>query len=508
MSALHKAAPVGVVGAGTMGAGVAQVAAAAGHPVLLFDSADGLAEQGIARIAAGLDRQVARGRMTPEARAALLARVSPTATLAALAPARLVVEAIVENLDSKRRLLGALENVCAADCILASNTSSLSITALAQPLRRPENCVGMHFFNPAPSMQLVEVVSGLSSSPAVAQRVFDTAVAWGKQAVHARSTPGFIVNRVARPFYAEALRVREENGGEVATLDAVMRECGGFRMGPFELMDLIGHDVNYAVTEAVFNAYSGEPRFRPSPVQRELVDGGFLGRKSGRGFYDYGAGADHPRAPDAAPGTAPDALTVYGDGAFADAVAALAQGNGIALTRHAAQPDDVLLRVADARVALSDGRPATVRSAQDRLDNLLLVDQALAPLTCTRVAVSMADQCAPAARQAAIGLFQALGKRVSVLDDVAGMMVTRTVCALANAGADAVQQGVCSAAAVDTAMCAGLNYPLGPLAWAERIGLPRVMRILEHLNHHYADGRYRISPLLRRCVMRASGFHG
>ncbi|NDP42371.1 MAG: 3-hydroxyacyl-CoA dehydrogenase, partial [Aromatoleum sp.] len=311
--ALPAGSIVAVIGAGAMGAGIAQIAAQNGHIVQLHDTRFGAADAGKTAIAATLAKLVAKGKLAPADADAAIGRITTVVTLADACVAKLVVEAIVEDLAIKRELLASLANVVAADCILASNTSSISITALAAGIKHPQRIVGMHFFNPAPLMPLVEVVSGLATAPAVAEMIYATAVAWGKTAVHATSTPGFIVNRCARPFYAEALRIFSERAADPATIDAVMRDAGGFRMGPFELMDLIGHDVNFAVTKSVWEAYFHDPRFAPSVAQQELVAAGFLGRKSGRGFYDYGAGAAKPLPSSEPAQPKPLAVVVHGD---------------------------------------------------------------------------------------------------------------------------------------------------------------------------------------------------
>jgi 3-hydroxybutyryl-CoA dehydrogenase len=334
----------------------------------------------------------------------------------------------------------------------------------------------MHFFNPVPAMALVEVVSGAATAPEVAESVAATATAWGKTPVHARSTPGFIVNRVARPFYAEALRVLAEGGADPATLDAVMCEAGGFRMGPFELMDLIGHDVNFAVTRSVWKAFFHDPRFTPSLIQQELVDAGHLGRKTGRGFYRYGD-AERPAPATLPPGPKP--RQVVGD-LFADGRIEI---DGLTA------------------VALTDGRTATERMAAEGGLPLVLIDLTLDYSRATRVALAPADQAAPDDLARAAGYFQEQGKAVSRLDDVPGMLVMRTVCMLANEAADAVSQGVCDAAAVDTAMRLGTGYPRGPLAWADAIGLDRVVGVLANLATGYGEDRYRVSPLLRRRML-------
>lgn len=508
MSALPKSAVIGVVGAGIMGAGIAQVAAAAGHNVRLFDTRQDAAAKASAAIGSALAKRVDKGKMTAADRNALVARISPCARLEDLAAAALVVEAVVEDLEAKRRLFAQLEDIVGADAILATNTSSLSVTAIAAPLKRPERLAGMHFFNPAPLIALVEVVSGFSTSPAVAQAVFDTAAAWGKSPVHAKSTPGFIVNRIARPFYGEALRLLSEGAADFATLDAVMREAGGFRMGPFELMDLIGHDVNFAVTSSVHAAYFSDPRFTPSLIQQELVTAGRLGRKSGRGFYDYAAAATNPSAWTAPSAPVPKEVAVNGPLGPAEPLLELIHAKGIPVRERTRQNGQGYFTVNRTQICLSDGRSATERAATGHHPNLVVFDLALDYGKATRIALAAADQCNEAGRQSAIGLFQALGMKVSLLDDVPGLPVMRTVCMLANEGADAVNQGVCDAAAVDTSMQKGVNYPRGPLAWADALGLDYVNLVLRNLYRTYSEDRYRTSPLLRRKVHAGTRFHG
>ncbi|KVA22258.1 3-hydroxyacyl-CoA dehydrogenase [Burkholderia ubonensis] len=501
--ALAPAAVVGVIGAGAMGAGIAQVAAAAGHPVLLYDLNEAACDKALAGIRAQFARLAEKGRLDPAQAQAAANRVSAVRALADFAPAALVVEAAAERLDVKREIFATLERHVDDACLLATNTSSISITAIAAGLRAPQRVAGLHFFNPAPLMALVEVVSGLATAPEVAQALYDTAAAWGKRPVLAKSTPGFIVNRVARPYYAEALRVLNEQGGAPASIDAVMREAGGFRMGPFELMDLIGHDVNFAVTESVFRAYFNDPRFTPSLIQQELVNAGFLGRKSGRGFYSYADGATPP-APDVEPPCdAPASVTLFAQDGPADALRARI-AERVAGARHAhAHSDDLLATAGRASIALTDGRTATERAAQTGVADLVLVDLARDYAQAGLVALTRALQCSDAAYADAVGLFQQAGFRVVGLADVPGMIVMRTVAMLANEAADTVNQGVCSPADLDLAMEKGVNYPCGPLAWADAIGIARVHRVLSHLAASYGEDRYRVSP--RLAALRASG---
>ena len=528
MAALDFSKTVAVIGSGAMGAGIAQVAAVAGYTVKLYDSRPEVVAKALSDIAKALNKLVEKDRMGPEAAAAAIARVQPANVLADVADAALVVEAIVENLDIKRGLFAELEAIVGDDCILATNTSSISVTAIAAQLRRPQRLAGMHFFNPVPLMALVEVISGLATDAAVAQTVYDTAAAWGKNPVHAKSTPGFIVNRVARPFYAEGWRLLNEQAADAATIDAVMREAGGFRMGPFELMDLIGHDVNFSVTQSVFSAYFSDPRFTPSVLQQEMVNAGFLGRKSGRGFYQYGDNAAAvPLAQAEAPQPKPEYVSYTIEpsavgaashavgGVVIDALAARLRASGIAIA-HRKAPETRARTGAEeapafhcngAAVYLTDGRSATQRARDNNHPDTVLFDLALDFATAKRIAVSCSDQCSPAAYQSVVGLFQAAGFAVTRLDDVPGMAVMRTVAMLANEAADTVNQGVCNARAADIAMQKGVNYPRGPLAWADSVGIAQIVTVLQNLAASYGEDRYRVSPLLRRKHASGVRFH-
>ncbi|MBL8278909.1 MAG: 3-hydroxyacyl-CoA dehydrogenase [Pelomonas sp.] len=474
-----------VVGAGLMGAGIAQVAAQAGHEVALFDTRDGAAAAAKTKLAATLEGLVAKGRLTAEAAAATLTRITP---VAALQPVDLVIEAIVENLDIKRALFAELEALLSDDAIIATNTSSISVTALARGMKRPERLVGMHFFNPVPLMKLVEVVSGLGTDSHVAQAIETLAARWGKTPVHTRSTPGFIVNRIARPYYAEALMLLQDRVARPEMIDACLR-AAGFRMGPCELMDLIGHDTNFAVTNSVFAANFYDRRFTPSLVQQELVDAGFLGRKSGRGFYRYPEGAPALPALGAKP-SRPSArrVVLHGRGGIADRLAA-------ALPDVERQSSEWTgLEVDRLQIRLTDGRTANqIAALREFHAPVVVFDLPLGDggdLACA-CSGNLADHLAWLA---------VLGFTPRPMVDTPGLIVARTIAMLVNEAHDAVQQGVCSEEGADAAMKLGVNYPAGPFEWAALWGERPIVDLLDALDAYYRGERYRVSPYLRNLL--------
>ena len=282
---------VGIIGGGTMGSGIAQVASTSGCKVKLYDTNQAALDKAKAALEKILVRLIEKGRIDSEEKIRIQSNISYVDSLKALGDSHLTIEAIIENLDIKQKVFLELENYVADDCIIASNTSSLSIASIAASLHKPERCVGIHFFNPAPLMKLVEVIPAIQTSEAVLEKSIQTIKDWTKVVAVAKDTPGFIVNRVARPFYGEALRIYEEGLADFATIDHSLKTLGGFRMGPFELMDFIGNDVNYTVTETVFTAFYFDPRYKPSFTQKRFAEAGYLGRKSGKGYYDYAEGA-------------------------------------------------------------------------------------------------------------------------------------------------------------------------------------------------------------------------
>ncbi|MEO1262543.1 MAG: 3-hydroxyacyl-CoA dehydrogenase NAD-binding domain-containing protein [Bacteroidota bacterium] len=323
---------IGVLGSGSMGSGIAQVAATAGHEVLLFDTDPEALDKAKNKLLKILNRLVEKGRMDDRTAKAVFSRIYFVDSMSDFAGAGLIVEAIIEDLGIKKSVFEQLEQITKGEAILATNTSSLSVAAIASACSRPGRVLGIHFFNPAPLMKLVEIVPAIQTEPAIVEECKGLIESWGKLVVLAKDTPGFIVNRVARPFYGEALRIYEEGIAEVATIDWAMKEIGGFRMGPFTLMDFIGNDVNYKVTESVFEAFYYDPRYKPAFTQKRLSEAGWLGRKSGRGYYDYSENAVQPE---------PEKDQALGDQIVRRIVAMLINEAADALYLHIASRDDI-----------------------------------------------------------------------------------------------------------------------------------------------------------------------
>ncbi|WP_405907627.1 3-hydroxyacyl-CoA dehydrogenase [Streptomyces sp. NBC_00828] len=492
MTALDLSSPVAVVGTGTMGQGIAQVALLAGHSVRLYDAVPGRAGAAAEAIGARLDRLVEKDRLTGADRDAARARLRPAGRLEDLADCALVVEAVAEQLEVKQRLFRELEDIVGDDCLLATNTSSLSVTAIGGALRNPGRLVGLHFFNPAPLLPLVEVVSGYASDFSSATHAYEIARAWGKTPVACADTPGFIVNRIARPFYAEAFAVYESQAADPATIDAILRESGGFRMGAFELTDLIGQDVNESVTHSVWQAFFQDVRFTPSLAQRRLVESGRHGRKTGHGWYDYGEDAERPEPHTAEKAQAPAYVLVEGDLGPAAELLPLIREAGIQVREDEEDHGTRLVLPSGGQLVLADGQTSV------EFRDVVYFDLALDYRKATRIALSACQDTAPRTLAEAIGLFQALGKDVSVIGDAPGMIVARTVARIVDLAHDAVAKGVATEEDIDTAMRLGVNYPLGPFEWSRRLGSAWAHDLLEELHLREPSGRYAPSLALYR----------
>jgi 3-hydroxybutyryl-CoA dehydrogenase len=480
-----------VAGAGVMGRGIAQIAAQAGIRVLLYDAKPGAADEAKRQVAQQLDRLVEKNRLEREAAARAAACIEVAGSLTALAGSHLVVEAIVENLDAKRALFAELEAVVGSECLLASNTSSLPVTAIAAACRRPERVGGFHFFNPVPLMKVVEVVDGLLTAPWVGQALCAIAARCGHRAVRAKDTPGFIVNHAGRGYGTEALRIAGEGIADFHEIDRILREAAGFRMGPFELLDLTGLDVSHPVMESIYHQYYEEPRYRPSPITAQRAAAGVLGRKTGRGFYSYTDGKQET-APVAAPPAARPARVWVSRAGLGMKLGELLSRLGAPLDHNPRPAAQSLCLVAPL------GQDATTTALEEGLDpkRTLAVD-CLFPLEKRRTLMTT-PVTSPTMREAAHGLLGADGVPTSMIHDSPGFVAQRVIAQIVNIACDIAQQRIASPADIDAGATLGLGYPQGPLAWGDALGPATLLRILEAMHAFYADPRYRPSPWLKR----------
>jgi 3-hydroxybutyryl-CoA dehydrogenase len=492
---------LGVVGAGTMGAGIAQLGAAAGMRTLLYDPAEEALERGSFAVRRGLAKWVEKGRADEDA----AARLEPLATLDELAPCQLVIEAAPERAELKRELFASLSEVCREDTVLATNTSSIPVTSLAGAAARPENVVGMHFFNPPPLMRLLELIRADQTGERAFEMARATGEALGKQVIVAADGPGFLVNRCGRPFNGEALRLLQERVAGHEQIDRICRVGGGFRMGPFELMDLVGIDVGLEVAKSFTELSFGEPRWRPSPLQARMVAAGRLGRKTGRGWYEYEEDGSYRSADPEPPERStsrPDPVAVLGEGAVAELVRERVRDAGIELREGAPaelvvdaglEPDPSPPGGAPL-VALCAGRSLVARGEPAAAGFHLLPPLGDPPLVeLTRLPTTPAFVA-----DAAEGFFGALGFVCEWVEDAPGLVLGRIAAQLVNEAAFAIGEGVGSADDVDTGLELGLSHPRGPVAWSEAIGLAHVLAILDGLWAERREERYRTAPLLRR----------
>ena len=504
---------LGVAGAGTMGAGIAQLGCVAGIQTLLHDPDAEALERGLGRIQRQLDREVSKGRMDAADAEAAKAALRPAASLSDLGDCEIVIEAAPERLELKHALFSALSEIVSDDCVLASNTSSLLVTALAPAATHPERVVGMHFFNPPPLMALLEVVAGAESSERALAVARACGEAMGKRVIDAVDGPGFLVNRCNRPWGLEALKLLAERVATVEQIDRVCRLGGGFRMGPFELMDLVGVDVGLEISRSFYEQSFGEPRWQPSQIAVRTVAAGRYGRKVGRGYYEYPEGGKHrPPDPEPPPVGGGDGLVIIaGESALAFAleeaaalagwdVASPAQADGgpvpaliLEMGLDGEEPDAPL-----------QGGPRAVCCAAGSLTALdpggsAVGFHALPPLQPGGlVELTRGPDSAASAAVAAEHFFATLGMHTEWVGDAPGLVLGRIVCQVVNEAAFALGEGVGSAEDIDVGMVHGLNYPRGILAWADEIGLDHVLGVLDALYVERGEERYRAAPLLRR----------
>ena len=488
---------VAVVGAGTMGIGIAQLAAMHGHPTYVFDVDASKIHNALADLQAQLSKRVQNGKMTQQLLESTLANLMVAEDIQQLADAGLIIEAIVEKKEVKQNLFQQLAAICPEQTILASNTSSISITAIASAIPYPERVIGLHFFNPAPVMKLVEVIRGLKTSETIADAVFNLMEFWKKVPVRAKSTPGFIVNRVARPYYAEAFRALQENATTPEQLDYIMRECGRFAMGPCELTDLIGQDVNFSVTQSVYQEFFYEPRYRPSLIQKELVDAGCYGRKSGQGFYDYTQAKPAPvyELPVCyAKSLNTLKVIVRGEWQHSKAlIQRMQQAAHLELSFQAAEQNEII--IGDLSLRLSLGESAELAYPHDLV---VLMDWHADWANAQAIPVVASPACSEEQLQAVELFFIGMNVIPIWSKDHPGLYVIRSIAMLVNEACEAVLHHIASEQDIDSAMKYGVNYPCGPFQWANKIGYYTILQILENMYHIYGEDRYRTSIYLAK----------
>jgi 3-hydroxybutyryl-CoA dehydrogenase len=510
----QAAQTIGVLGAGTMGSGIAQLAAKAGARTLLHDPIPEALERGCKRAVEGLQKEAAKGKLSDADARAAAERLEAVENIEAFAPCDLVIEAAPERLELKNELYARLCEVVGEECVLATNTSSLPVTAVAAAASRPERVVGMHFFNPAPVMRLVEVIAGMRSGERALALATATGEAMGKTVIRATDGPGFLVNRCNRPFGLEALRMLQERIADVPTIDRIVRMEGGFRMGPFELSDLVGVDTGFDVSKSFYELGFGEPRWRPSPIQARMVAAGLHGRKSGRGYYDYSGDShrpDDPEPPQAQmPGDGEGLVVICGGGVLADELRGAATAAGYEVRGPHDTQRELPALIVECGIEEDDSPRGAPRLVLCECGSLAALDpggpsvgfHVLPPFAQTGlVELTRSETSSPVAAARAERFFAALGKHTAWVGDAPGLVLGRIVCQVINESAFALGEGVGSAADIDTGMTLGMNHPRGPLSWADEIGLDHVLNVLEALSEEYREERYRPAPALRRLVL-------
>ncbi len=486
---------VGIVGAGAMGRGIAQIAAQAGSQVCVFDTSPAAALAAKQSVGEQWAKLRDKGRLSADQCQALTARLTCADTLTDLRECDLVVEAIVEKLEIKQNLFAQLEQLLGSEAVIASNTSSLSITALASRMAQPARLAGFHFFNPVPLMKVVEVIAGIKTSPLVCLQLTSYAREMGHTPVIAQDTPGFIVNHAGRGYGTEALRILGENITDSATIDRILKDQAGFKLGPFALLDLTGLDVSHPVMESIYRQYYEEPRFRPSVITAQRVAGGIIGRKAGEGFYKYVDGVMQVQAEPAAPQVElPPPVWLSPRAARRAELLQLLKDLGATIETGTLPSEKALILVAPL------GFDVTTVAAVDRLDpsRTVGIDMLIADAATKRRVIASNPATRIDIRNAAHALFARDGKAVSVIRDSAGFVTQRVIAHIVNVAADICQQAICTPADLETAVTLGLGYPHGPLAMGDLYGSASVLEVLFNMQTVYGDPRYRPSPWLRR----------